>query len=672
MGRKKIVIKRLAEDRNRNVTFLKRKAGLMKKAWELSVLCGAEVSVIVFNSAGKLFEFSSASSVELAIDRYHSYAGPVERRKPEEFIAQQAAGGADNSDDDEDVQPVPSGSGAAAGGLNNGGAPITASGNMSLRGRDEWKEATVPSYSHLQGGIDDDRTDGGMPHGSGMDGVNMSGMGPVDPRLTERQPFSGGHQSSFNHHHHQAEQQQDHPSFRLSRESEEIMEQQRRAEQYRFLQMQAQMNSGGIASGSPYGGVNDASGMSAPSWMGMGRNRQRSDLLDGGLDVARGGGEQLTSWAAMRGGGARTPSMSSNAAFPQSGPGGRQPSLNSLYAQRLDAHSAQGTTSPTRASMASHGPGGGGGGSESMSRGGISPASRHGLPAENISAGEFTGGGGNPGGGLDFYTSYHLPQEQGVNADGTLDWQRTAAAAQLQAALHAQQAQLAYLRQQKAQQVQWQDLVAASGMDNAVHQLHSRLTNNHQQQQEHGGDSRGAVGVDYAGRYTPRGEQNTAPSSASFQWPTAGGGSTNETTTAGTQAAGGGSWYNTLQDTSSTLRTSDLRLPHPPSEDVGRGPSVDQRGRATVSSDRLQQHDGKAMAREYDGQPLSYAIENEARSPGGGGAGGSQEDDPSLDLQQQQPDGRKRRMENGEDGDASKLDGRGEGDARKRGKVASS
>lgn len=34
----------LQEDRNRNVTFLKRKAGLMKKAWELSVLCGAEVS----------------------------------------------------------------------------------------------------------------------------------------------------------------------------------------------------------------------------------------------------------------------------------------------------------------------------------------------------------------------------------------------------------------------------------------------------------------------------------------------------------------------------------------------------------------------------------------------------------------------------------------------------
>ncbi|KAJ9103843.1 hypothetical protein QFC21_002305 [Naganishia friedmannii] len=676
MGRKKIVIKRLAEDRNRNVTFLKRKAGLMKKAWELSVLCGAEVSVIVFNSAGKLFEFSSASSVELAIDRYHSYAGPVERRKPEEFIAQQAAGGADNSDDDEEIahQPVPSGSGAAAaagataGGVNNGGAPITASGNMSLRGRDEWKEATVPSYAHVQGGMqDDDRIEGGMHHGSALDGGNMSGVGPVDPRLTERQPFGagggGGHQSSFNHHHHHhhqpaEQQQQDHPSFRLSRESEEIMEQQRRAEQYRFLQMQTQMNGGGIPSGSSYGGGggNDAAGLSAPSWMGMGRNRQRSDLFDGGLDAAGrggGGGEQLTSWAAMRsggggGGGARTPSITSNAAaaFPQSGPGGNQPSLNSLYAsQRLDAHSAQGTTSPTRASMVSHGPSGGGGGgtgSDAMSRGGVSPASRHGLPAENISAGEFTGsnGNGNAGGaGLDFYTSYHLPPAHGVNADGTLDWQRTAAAAQLQAALQAQQAQLAYLRQQKAQQVQWQDLVAASGMDNAVHQLHSRLaaSSNQQHGQDHGGgggDSRGSVGLDYAGRYTPRGEQNTAPSTASFTWPGAagGGGNTNEATT-------GGSWYNTLQEPTHSSRTSDLRLPHPVSEDAGRGPSADQRGRA-----------------------LSYAIESEETSPVGAG----------VDEQEDGKDGRKRRMMEGdEDDEGLLLDGR-EGDARKRSRVASS
>jgi hypothetical protein len=356
-----------------------------------------------------------------------------------------------------------------------------------------------------------------------------------------------------------------------------------------------------------------------------------------------------------------------------------------LYSQRLDAHSAQGTTSPTRASMVSHGPpggAGGAGGSESMSRGGVSPASRHGLPAENISAGEFAGGGGgggNAAGGLDFYTSYHLPPAHGVNTDGTLDWQRTAAAAQLQAALQAQQAQLAYLRQQKAQQVQWQDLVAASGMDHAVHQLHSRLTTNNNQQQQHGQDynsggvdARGSVGLDYAGRYTPRGEQNTAPLSAGFTWPGAGtGNGANETTPAGTQSAAGsgGSWYNTLQESSSsTTRTSDVRLPPPVLEDAGRGPSVDDRGRATLSSDwQQQQHQhGKAVTQEYDGQSLSYAIESEERSPGD-----EQEDATSLHLQQH-PDGRKRQtMEDGENGDTLLLDEH-EGDARKRTRVASS
>ncbi|KAG7571375.1 hypothetical protein FFLO_00727 [Filobasidium floriforme] len=73
MGRKKIIIKRLTEDRNRNVTFLKasRKHGLLKKAWELSVLCGAEVSILIFSHNGKCYEFSS-SDLDSSIDRYHA------------------------------------------------------------------------------------------------------------------------------------------------------------------------------------------------------------------------------------------------------------------------------------------------------------------------------------------------------------------------------------------------------------------------------------------------------------------------------------------------------------------------------------------------------------------------------------------------------------------------
>ena len=45
MGRKKIRIAPLADDRSRKVTFAKRKFGLMKKAYELSVLCQVRLAI---------------------------------------------------------------------------------------------------------------------------------------------------------------------------------------------------------------------------------------------------------------------------------------------------------------------------------------------------------------------------------------------------------------------------------------------------------------------------------------------------------------------------------------------------------------------------------------------------------------------------------------------------
>lgn len=49
MGRRKISIAPIADDRNRSVTFLKRKNGLFKKAYELGILCSADVAVVVFS-----------------------------------------------------------------------------------------------------------------------------------------------------------------------------------------------------------------------------------------------------------------------------------------------------------------------------------------------------------------------------------------------------------------------------------------------------------------------------------------------------------------------------------------------------------------------------------------------------------------------------------------------
>ncbi|PRQ29300.1 putative transcription factor MADS-MIKC family [Rosa chinensis] len=69
LGRGKIEIKRIENTTNRQVTFCKRRNGLLKKAYELSVLCDAEVALIVFSNRGRLYEYSN-NSVRETIERY--------------------------------------------------------------------------------------------------------------------------------------------------------------------------------------------------------------------------------------------------------------------------------------------------------------------------------------------------------------------------------------------------------------------------------------------------------------------------------------------------------------------------------------------------------------------------------------------------------------------------
>nr|NP_001289658.1 MADS-box protein SOC1-like [Eucalyptus grandis]AAP33085.1 SOC1-like floral activator MADS3 [Eucalyptus grandis] len=70
MARGKTKMRRIENATSRQVTFSKRRKGLLKKAYELSVLCEAEVAVIIFSQNGKLYEFSSNSEIRKTIDRY--------------------------------------------------------------------------------------------------------------------------------------------------------------------------------------------------------------------------------------------------------------------------------------------------------------------------------------------------------------------------------------------------------------------------------------------------------------------------------------------------------------------------------------------------------------------------------------------------------------------------
>ncbi|KAG8641600.1 agamous-like MADS-box protein MADS4 [Manihot esculenta] len=94
MGRGRVELKRIENKINRQVTFAKRRNGLLKKAYELSVLCDAEVALIIFSNRGKLYEFCSSSSMLKTLERYQkcNYGAPetnVSAREALELSSQQ-------------------------------------------------------------------------------------------------------------------------------------------------------------------------------------------------------------------------------------------------------------------------------------------------------------------------------------------------------------------------------------------------------------------------------------------------------------------------------------------------------------------------------------------------------------------------------------------------------
>ncbi|GJV03188.1 agamous-like MADS-box protein AGL62 [Tanacetum coccineum] len=68
-GHKKIEIKKIEENNNRQVTFSKRRNGLFKKAAELYVLTGAKIAIIVNSPGGCVFAFGHPN-VDALINTY--------------------------------------------------------------------------------------------------------------------------------------------------------------------------------------------------------------------------------------------------------------------------------------------------------------------------------------------------------------------------------------------------------------------------------------------------------------------------------------------------------------------------------------------------------------------------------------------------------------------------
>ena len=102
MGRRKIEIVRIENERHRQVTFTKRKGGLIKKATELAILCDAEVAVVIFGANQKLTMYSSGNVDEIMTKYSQHKADPHnEIITTEDYFRDRARkGGAVDSDDD--------------------------------------------------------------------------------------------------------------------------------------------------------------------------------------------------------------------------------------------------------------------------------------------------------------------------------------------------------------------------------------------------------------------------------------------------------------------------------------------------------------------------------------------------------------------------------------------
>nr|CAX16992.1 AGL66 protein [Eschscholzia californica] len=86
MGRVKLQIKKIENNTNRQVTFSKRRNGLIKKAYELSILCDIDIALIMFSPSGRLSHFSGKRRIEDVLTRYinlpeHDRGGIIQNRE---------------------------------------------------------------------------------------------------------------------------------------------------------------------------------------------------------------------------------------------------------------------------------------------------------------------------------------------------------------------------------------------------------------------------------------------------------------------------------------------------------------------------------------------------------------------------------------------------------------
>lgn len=198
MGRRKIEIQPLTDDRNRTVTFVKRKAGLFKKAHELSVLCQVDLAVIIVGSNNKIYEFSSVDTNEL-INFYKTSPKPHESKSPANYgnykkkkhlnegpvaLIDEEYDEIDNSDDNSDYDsdtPEPKRQKRSHKDMTRTKRPAAAPSHISL--------GNIPTFNSFRSNvIKEEEEDDGMPRQYRNESINSTSTNLSRPVLRVQIP----------------------------------------------------------------------------------------------------------------------------------------------------------------------------------------------------------------------------------------------------------------------------------------------------------------------------------------------------------------------------------------------------------------------------------------------------------------------------------------------------
>ncbi|GJJ13393.1 hypothetical protein Clacol_007647 [Clathrus columnatus] len=188
-GRRKIKIEFIQDKSRRHITFSKRKAGIMKKAYELSTLTGTQVLLLVVSETGLVYTFTTAKLQPLVTQPEGKNLIQACLNAPHGAMPSSMPVGASS------MGRTTMSAGGGGGGVGAGGPGGTGSGGSSAVGSSGIMGRNVPGGLAISGADKDSDADAqGDDDGTGVDGHHHGGHSAHSHGMPGLPPPLGGPQ----------------------------------------------------------------------------------------------------------------------------------------------------------------------------------------------------------------------------------------------------------------------------------------------------------------------------------------------------------------------------------------------------------------------------------------------------------------------------------------------